>query len=331
MKPQRARRSHLGLLITTLLLILSAAWLVFNRQYVVDQVTVWQYRPSQAVAALAERSSMNDGGRFLFYAAKPQIESTSRFNEICSKSEQGVNILGCYSGGLIYVYGVTDPKLDGVKEVTAAHEMLHVAYERLDGAERQRVDGLIEAEFSKLQMTKALQDRLAYYASSEPGQRDNELHSIIGTEVATVSPELEAYYKRYFTDRSAVTALHARYNGVFTALQAQADTLVQQLEALRSTISTKTDTYNAGSQQLNEAITQFNERAAAGEFTSQSAFASERAALEERVRQQADKRTEIDRDIEAYNKLKEQLTVVAGQSNALTKSLDSSLAPPPQL
>ncbi len=46
-------------------------------------------------------------------------------------------ILGCYnpSSRDIYIYNVTNSELDGVKEVTAAHEMLHAAWERLSESE----------------------------------------------------------------------------------------------------------------------------------------------------------------------------------------------------
>lgn len=43
-----------------------------------------------------------------------------------------------------------------------------------------------DAEFSK---------RMDYYKRNQPGEEYNELHSIIGTEFADISPQLEDYYK----------------------------------------------------------------------------------------------------------------------------------------
>ena len=42
--------------------------------------------------------------------------------------------------------------------------------------------------------------------SSEPGQRLNELHSLLGTEVAHLSPALERYSHRYFHDRQGIVS-----------------------------------------------------------------------------------------------------------------------------
>ena len=58
---------------------------------------------------------------------------------------------------------------------------------------------------------------------------DNELHSILGTEVLTLSPELEAHYRKYFTDRSVIVLLSEKYERVFTGLRRKAKTLNVQL------------------------------------------------------------------------------------------------------
>ena len=34
-------------------------------------------------------------------------------------------VLGCYANREISIFNVTDQRLDGIREVTAAHEMLH--------------------------------------------------------------------------------------------------------------------------------------------------------------------------------------------------------------
>ncbi len=86
--------------------------------------------------------------------------------------------------------------------VTAAHEMLHAAYAELAPGQRRRVDQLLDQAF-EASADQRLRDTLAEYADAEPGQRHNELHSILPTEVAELSPPLERYYQRYFEDRGA--------------------------------------------------------------------------------------------------------------------------------
>ena len=106
--------------------VLGMALLVLNRQSIIDEITLWQYQPSSQIAEIANRVKMSDFGKKMFYVSKPQIQSASEFNKDCRRVEQGNAILGCYDqvAGEIYIYDVTNAELDGVKEVTAAHEML---------------------------------------------------------------------------------------------------------------------------------------------------------------------------------------------------------------
>lgn len=311
--------------------IAAAALLFLNRQLVVDQLSVWQYKPSEAVAQLVQRTSMNDHAEFYFYAAQPAIEAAKTFNEKCASKEEGAAILGCYNGRNIYIYDVTDPKLDGIREVTAAHEMLHAAYDRLSNDEKIKVSALLEAEYEKLKNNAEFAERMAFYARTEPGERANELHSIIGTEVASISPELETYYKKYFDNRSALVALHEKYASVFLALQKRSDELSTQLEDLAAKIDMQSAAYNAAIEQLNSDIAAFNTKSASGGFSSQAQFQTERNALLARARQLEQSRASINNLISQYNQLRNELESIASQSEALNRSINSSLAPAPSL
>ncbi len=121
---------------------------------------------------------------------------------------------------------------------------------------------------------------LALYAEIEPGQRHNELHSIVGTEFADLSPELEAHYALYLRDRSAVVALHDQSNAVFVEYRTKAEALTAELEALKASIDADYAGYTAGIDALNAAIDDFNRRAdIPGAFSSQSQFDAERDGL----------------------------------------------------
>jgi hypothetical protein len=228
---------------------------------------------------------------------------------------------------------VTNPKLDGIREVTSAHEMLHAAYMRLSDEERSAVDTLVEAEYTKLSSNDEFAERMAFYARTEPGERDNELHSIIGTEVATISPELERHYARYFDDRSKVVALHTQYASVFASLQSRSNELSEQLTVLADTIEHNSDAYNVRVAQLNKDIASFNARANSGEFNTQAQFDAERAKLNARVVDLEQLRSTINSDRIAYNELREELLSIASESDALNRSIDSgsALAPSPSL
>jgi hypothetical protein len=328
---QRSLRGHVAAIIAAAVSVLLALLLFINRQQIVDQLTVWQFRPTGEVQALADRSGMGDRGRFYFYASQPSLEAADQFNQKCDRKEEATAILGCYTAGRIYIYNVTNEMLDGIREVTAAHEMLHAAYERMSDGERSRINALVEDEYAKLRADSAFSERMAFYDRTEPGQRDNELHSIIGTEVADVSPMLEVHYKAYFNDRSKVVALHDKYASVFEQLQQQADTLSSQLTQLTDRIEKATSQYNADVARLNQDIESFNARANSGAFVSEVAFQNERAVLTDRAAQLESARTSVNGMIDEYNRLRDELISVAGQSDALNRSIDSSLAPAPSV
>jgi len=137
--------SHLGSIVVAAVSILAALLIFANRQQVIDQVTVWQYQPSSQIAGLASRSSMNSTGKFYFYASRPVVEDAQPFNQDCGRKEASTAILGCYNGQNIFIYNVTNTQLDGIKEVTAAHEMLHAAYARMGSAEKKTMDAIYGA------------------------------------------------------------------------------------------------------------------------------------------------------------------------------------------
>lgn len=309
----------------------AAIWLYLNQQYAFDQVSAWRYEPTSEVQSIVSRSGVNDHGKFLMYASHLSIDDAQTFNQECNRTEQSAATLGCYTGNQIYVYNITDPRLNGIKEVTAAHEMLHAAYQRLSTSERTRVDRLLEAEYVKLKDNQDFAARMAIYARTEPTERDNELHSIIGTEAADISPELEAYYQGYFSDRQKVTALHGQYQAVFDDLTAQSTRLSAQLTALADKIDAATKDYNNGVKQLNADIVNFNTKAEKGEFSSQQDFNTARSALVKQANQLSAQRSAVNTDIASYQALYKELQSVSSQSDALNRSIDSSLSPAPQI
>jgi hypothetical protein len=333
MSHMKSNRSsgHIVGAILTLVFAASAVWLYVNQQYVLDQVSAWQYQPTAEVQAIPVRAGLNDQARFLLYSSHASIDDAQKFNQECSRVEQNSATLGCYTGNRIYVYNITDARLDGIKEVTASHEMLHAAYQRLSTDERKKVNVLLEAEYLKLKNNKDFADRMAIYARSEPDQRDNELHSIIGTEIQTISPELETYYTKYFTDRHKVTALYGQYQAIFSELAAKSTSLSDEMKVLGDQIAAKTQAYNTAVKQLNTAISDFNNKAMGGGFSSQDEFNSARAALVVKVRQLDAQRTSVNNDIVTYQRLYKELQAIASQSDALNRSIDSSLAPAPQI
>ena len=192
---------------------------------------------SEEVIGFADHLMLTLDARALFASNSPRIDDKRRFTRDCPIPESpGTFVLGCQGNGRIYLLRVDRPDLAVIMTVTAAHEMLHAAYSRLDPAERRRIDRLTEAAFAA-STDPRLRDLVAEYDTFEPGERSNELHSLLGTEVATLSRPLERYYRRYFRDRTRVVDLFTGYQSVFDTLKAQYDQLKSEVDGLEGQLN----------------------------------------------------------------------------------------------
>jgi len=309
-----------------------AGWLFLNHQYVSDQLSVWSFTPSSNITTIEDKAAFSSKGLFYFRASQPVIADAESFNKDCPRQETGSPILGCYVGGRIFVFDITNEKLDGMEEVTAAHEMLHAAWERMSPTEQQKIGSMLLKELDKIS-DQDLKTRLEYYERTEPGELQNELHSIIGTEVISIDPELETYYRRYFDDRTKILALHEQYSAVFTTLRAQADAEYKELTELAQSIQTRTAEYQSNGTALTSDIESFNRKANNGQFTSSAQFYAQRNALIARSNQLAADRTAINTDITLYETKYAAYQKLSKEIEGLNKSLDSikALEPAPSL
>jgi hypothetical protein len=319
------KHSSLGTIVSIIFVVVIVAaclWLFFNRTFLQDQLAAWGFKPSAQVASLEKDIDLTNTGTFYFNASAPQIDNATDFNAHCPQQEINNPILGCYSNQHIYVYDVTEADLNGIQQVTAAHEMLHAIWARMSASDHDRIGALLQAQYDTM-ADKDLQNRMSYYQRNEPGEFINELHSIIGTEVGSLSPELESYYGKYFKDRQKIVTYHAAYSKVFTDLANQADTLSGELTTLGADIDKERADYEAKVQSLSSDIDSFNKRAANGSFSSQSQFYSERNDLVDRTNQLDAERTELNQKIDTYNQKYETYQDVASRIQQLNGSIDS--------
>lgn len=326
---RRKKSGVLPLLFATLLMA-AGIGLFYNRQSVIDQLTVWRFTPSADLVSLANRAGLNDTGKFYLYASQAKISNKTEFNSACgSLQNERTVVLGCYTGndGRIYVYDVTDAQLDGVRETTTAHEMLHAAYDRLGASDKKHVDNLLVAEESKI-TDKRLLSLIDEYKKSEPTQVVNELHSIFGTEVRNLSPELETYYKKYFSNREQVVTLMEKYEKVFTDLAAKQKTLVDELNAIASEVNVRQKAYEIALSNLNADIASFNTLAQSG-AVSRSQYNVQRTALESRITALDVEREAINAEIDRYDAKKAELDKLNLQALELNQSIDSKLSEAP--
>ena len=311
----------------------AGAWGLMNTQRVADQFTVWNFDPSARLQQYIDRSTMAGDGEFLFLASTPAIETPATFDSVCSSREEDVGILGCYLPGAktIHLFDVTDVRLDGLAEVVASHEMLHAAWDRMTAEDQGALAPLLEAEAARLSGDEKFAARLEFYARTEPGERLNELHSIIGTEIVDISDALESHYAVYFSDRHAVTDLHETSNAVFVEHQRRIEELVAEMDALVAAKDADYAAYNAGYDALGKDVNSFNVRANNGEFSSQSQFNRERNTL---IRRQADLDAlylTIDAKVIAYNALIAELASLNAEGADLNRSINIEPPRTPEL
>lgn len=304
------------------ILVLVVLGLAFTNRYnLYDWVRLRNYQPSSAIAALATDGGMNDYGRRLFYVNDPQLSDRDKFNTECTSSEQTI-VLGCFTGTNIYVFNVDDTKLNGVKEVTAAHEMLHAAYQRLSAADKKHVNELLETAYKQVNDSH-LTEIMAGYEKSEPGERDNELHSILGTEYANLSPELDAYYKRYFTDRSKVVAYANSYKKVFEDIQSQVSSYDADLALRKREISDNQTSLQQQAVELQAQKQQMESQLQSGQT---AAYNAQVASYNTRVNSYNALATITHQRINEYNQIVEKRNALALQQQNLAQSLDSHVS-----
>ncbi len=311
--------------IVGVILMAGTAWLVLNRQAVLDWYHIQTYTPTAEMQQIATNDQLEQRGQDLLYASQPQIQGSEAFNQSCSKDEQTI-VLGCYRAQRIFLYNVTDARFNGVKEVTAAHEMLHAAYERMSIADKEKINSILKPIIDGMQ-DKRILELIALYNKSEPGELYNEMHSILGTEYAPLPAELEAYYKQYFKDRSKIVAYADQYQAVFTESKNKIAEYDQQLDSLKPQI----DQNNATLQQMQGTLQSDNNQL--DQLRSQGRIQEYNQMVPEYNQKVIQFNTLIDKTktlVSQYNALVEVRNKQATAQNDLYQSLDSNYQPAAQ-
>lgn len=329
--PTRPRRNRvrwsrwlgLGVAIAAIAGVLVAApWDAERRQAYADQWIVWTQPPDTRIEQLAEQLALTETGRRIFFASRPQIDAADDFQQHCPL--EGDVVLGCYGGKRIYVYEVTDERLAGTIEATAAHELLHAFYDRLSPERAARVDRLVAAHVATLPGDDVNRAIVEGYPEV---QRADEWHSRLGIGYAELPASLEAHYAEVFLDRARIVAFTTGSTAELDDYSARIDRLSAELEAASEDLSTRSAAYDAAITQLAADIEDFNRRADAGRFPSREAFDAERTALLDRQDALEADRVRLNADVEAYNAKLAELTALDAERAELFAQLDSRQAP----
>lgn len=295
-----------------------------NQQNIVDWWKLRDYQAPVSVSSLATQDTMSNYARKVFYVNKPMVENKLKFSKSCPNDtkEQSI-VLGCYHSDQagIYLLSVSDQRLNGVEQVTAAHEMLHAAYDRLSSSERRRVDKLLEDYYKNHLNDPRIIKTIDDYKRTEPKDLVNEMHSIFGTEIANLPPQLEDYYQRYFTNRPKIAAYAAKYQGEFSSRQTTVDSADQQLSVLKSEIETSEFDLNR------KQITIDNERQKLVSLRNNGNLASYNAGVPiyNNLVDEYNKQVQTVRNLIArYNQIVERRNAVALEEDQLVNALSNS-------
>lgn len=220
-----------------------------NYEGLLDYYALSTYSPSVKLAAFESRISLSTPARATLYRAQPTFNDKTSFNVDCDTRPHELE-LGCYYHGRIYVLQIDNASLATEMDVVSAHELLHAQWDKMGAGERATLSAELERVYGVV-ADNDLRDRMASYAKSEPGEQTNELHSILGTEFASLSPVLEAHYAKYFQNRSQIVSAHSSYKAVFESRRAELETELSNIRADKGRLSVmnhQLDGYRLGGQ-----------------------------------------------------------------------------------
>jgi hypothetical protein len=227
------------------ILILSA----LNYQAILDQYALQTYHPRAAVAEIQSRLGLTTKATASLYRADPRIDQKTDFNSDCDTKPHELE-LGCYYRAHIYVLQIDNSSLAPEMDVVMAHELLHAVWSQMAPQDKKTLGAELERVYA-LSSDDELKQRIAGYAQSEPGEEDNELHSILGTELAQLSPMLETHFAKYFTARQQIVAAHMAYQNVFSSRRAELEAELAQIRSEKGqlgVLNRQLETYKSSDQ-----------------------------------------------------------------------------------
>ena len=271
-----SEKSHLLIFLgASLGLILITIGVVLNFTTIRDFFIGMSYQPSSEMEQIRVDLDLTSRGALIFNASKPELMERAEFNQKCRERENETAILGCYTEDRIYIYNIVDEELPGIRELATAHELLHAVYSRMSPEEKQRWGDLLTQVYADYR--EVLGDEIDLYSDSE---KQEELYVRAGTEIKDLPEELEKHFAGIFVDQDRIVDFYDGYITVFRKIKEKLEKLLEEIKALQPQINTETTNYEAGVQELNAKIGEFNDCAKTLNcFTSTAVFNSKRAGL----------------------------------------------------
>ena len=310
----------IGFGIFSVILLALVAFLVVNFGVIKDIFVGLSYRPSTEMSEIREQLDLTSKGWRIFNASLPELEEREAFNQICRGEESENAVLGCYRSDRVYVYNISSEELKGIKETTAAHELLHAVYDRMSVEERRDLSSVLTEVYGKNQ--DILGEEIGLYDDSK---KEEELFVRIGTEISELPEILEKKYGEIFKNQDKIVGFYNGYIGVFREIERRLTELLTKVEALETEIEAKTKQYESEVEVLNNDISEFNNCANTPDcFTSKWAFNNQRSGLIARQNSLTGLYNEINGLISDYNALATEYNENLLHGQALNKAINSN-------
>lgn len=279
------------------------------------------YTAEENVREVEEALELTSLGKRIFRATRPELSEREEFNTHCENQSEDVSLLGCYTGGNIYVFEITEESLRPANKVTMAHELLHAAWERMGKREQNEV----REELLKLYDEKKdwFDEELGVYDENE---RIEEIYTRAATKLQDLPEKLEKHYAKYFQNRKKIVDYYEEYEALFLALQAEMEKLAAEIEKEQAAIEQAREGYLKAVESLDGKIDSFNVCAdTAGCFTSQAEFNQRRGVLMAEKEQLEAERVSLNERIEQNNDKIEEYREKQMMLGELNDAMDSRI------
>lgn len=304
-----------------------------ERQAIRDYFDGLEFTPTAEMSAVIDHVELTDTGRRVMHATHPAIESADAFNDRCRSAEtnHSGHLLGCYTGGKIHLFSVTDERLSTVVEVTAVHELMHAVFARMTTSERDELTTKLTALYEeRITTDEEFAERMSVYSSLSPAQFANELHSVFATEVTELPEWLEQHYSRWLTDRQLVVGFFDTYQSVFATVEREAKALKEQLDEMHESLEAESADYSSAVETFNHDWTTFVDRNNAYEFSGNAAEFNRLKDEFDVRRQKIDSwKDDLQRRISEYESLSDELASLGELSLELNSHIDSTISETP--
>lgn len=303
-----------------ILIIAGIIAVVLNRRVIYDWYKGVTYNPSTEMLSIRDKLNLTSDGEFLFNAVQPRLDEAKDFNQNCRQDESEMAVLGCYTMGDIHVYNIVAEELDGIRELTTAHELLHAKWDRMSEDERKELSASLTQVFDSNR--ELLESEIELYGTNE---KQEELYVRVGTEVKDLPDDLEKHFAEIFRDQDAVVDFYDGYIAVFNEIKSNMETLLVDIEALKGEISVRTTEYESQAEQLEAEIVSFNSCAeVSGCFETKTEFDNRRNQILGKQDNLKLLNSEIDDLIKEYNKKVDEYNANVIESRKLQDMVNSN-------